>query len=159
MRLRILAVVAVAALLCVAVIHQAGLTALPDPTAILLRMRNPPLRFTLSTDPEPPSYGTPITLKVHVIDAASHPADGLSIEADVSMDGTDRGAQHVTLRGEGNGNYRGVVDLEMAGSWDVDLTATKGGERGCEKLSIEVGSPPSPSTDDDDTETGVRNPE
>ena len=153
MRVRTLAAIGFAALICFAVLHPAGLASLPDPSAILLSMRNPPFRCTLSTEPEPPSYGTPMTLKVHVIDAASHPADGLTIEANVSMDGTDRGAQHVTLRGEGNGNYRGMVELETAGSWDVYLTATKGGETGREKLSIEVGSPPSPSTDDDDTES------
>jgi len=150
MRIRTLAAVGIAALICFAVLHPAGLASLPDPSAILLSMRNPPFRCTLSTEPEPPSYGTPMTLKVHVIDAASHPADGLSVVAYVSMDGTDHGAKHVTLRGEGNGNYRGAVALEMAGSWNVYLTATKGGETGREKLNIEVGSPSSPSTEEDD---------
>jgi hypothetical protein len=32
------------------------------------------------------------------------------------------------------------VNLEMAGSWDVDLTATKDGKSRQQKLSIEVGS-------------------
>jgi hypothetical protein len=154
MRVRTIAVLAVAALIFYfAVLHRGGPTALPDLSTILLSLRNPPFRFTLSTEPEPPSYGTPIMLKVHAIDAASHSADGLSIEAEVSMDGATRGTQHVTFRGEGNGDYKGVVNLETAGSWDVYLTGTKGGEKGRDKLSIEVVTPPQPSNDDDDSQS------
>lgn len=154
MRIRTLAVVAVAALICYfAVLHQSGIKGLPDASALLLSLRNPPFRFTLNTEPEPPSYGAPITLKVHAVDAAGHSADGLAIEAEVSMYGATRGAQHVSFRGEGNGNYRGVIDLETAGSWDVYLTGTKGGENSRDKISIEVTSPPPPSSDDDDSQS------
>ncbi len=151
MRVRIVAVVAAAALIYFAVVHRGELNSLPDPTTLLISLRNPPFHFTLSTEPEPPNSGSPILLKVHATDAFSHPADGLTIEADVSMDGATRSAQHVTLRGEGNGNYRGAVDLETAGSWDVYLTGAKGGEKGRDKISIEVTSPPAPNSDDDDS--------
>lgn len=147
MRIRTIAVVTVAALIYYfAVLHRT----LPDPSALLLSLRNPPFRFTLSTEPEPASYGSPITLKVHAVDAASHSADGLTIEAEVSKDGATRGAQHVAFRGQGNGDYRGVVEIETAGSWDVYLTGTKGGEKGRDKLSIEVVTPPPPPSNDDD---------
>ena len=87
MRVRTIAAVAAAALIYFAVLHRGGPGGLPDLTTILLSLRNPPFRFTLSTEPEPPSYGTPITLKVHAVDAAGHSADGLAIEAEVSKDG------------------------------------------------------------------------
>ena len=80
-----------------------------------------------------------VTLKVHVIDAAGQPADGVAVQADVSMSGMDQGAQHLTLDGKGGGDYEGDVKLEMAGSWDVDLTATQGDKSGKQKLSMEVG--------------------
>ena len=98
-----------------------------------------PFRFTLATDPASPSYNAPILLKVHVIDAANQPADGVTVHADVSMSGMDQGAQHLTLSGKGGGDYEGQVKLEMAGSWDVDLTATRDGKSRQQKLSIEVG--------------------
>jgi len=75
-------------------------------------------------------------LKVHVIDATNQPADGVTVSADVSMGGT---AKHLTLSGRGDGDYEGQMDLEMSGSWDVDLTATKDGKSRQQRLSIEVG--------------------
>jgi hypothetical protein len=120
---------------------KSGTSMPPNPTTIINNTRDQltPFRFTLATDPTPPSYSRPITLKVHVIDAASQPADGVTLKADVSMSGMDSGAQHLTLSGKGGGDYEGQMNLEMAGSWDVDLTATKDGKSRQQKLSIEVG--------------------
>ena len=100
----------------------------PSPTTLIngTRDRLNPFRFTLATDPASPNFNGPITIKVHVIDAANQPADGVTLQADVSMSGMDQGAQHLTLDGKGGGDYEGDVKLEMAGSWDVDLTATQG---------------------------------
>lgn len=75
-------------------------------------------------------------LKVHVIDAANQPADGVTLDADVSMGGM---SQHLTLSGTGGGDYETQMNLEMAGSWDVDLTATKDGKSRQQRLSIDVG--------------------
>ncbi len=141
MRLRLFAIPAVAALAYFAIQHRSELPAPPDPAALIMSLRNqtPPFRFTLDTEPQPPSCDAPVMLKVHVIDAAGKPADGLSIEADASLSGTDHGAQHVTLRGKGHGNYEGKVELQVAGSWEVDLSATKDLQRGKQRLSLEVG--------------------
>jgi YtkA-like len=113
----------------------------PGPTAIInnTRDRLTPFRFTLTTDPTSPSVNRPVLLKVHVIDAVDQPADGVTLQADVLMAGMDQGAQHLTLSGKGGGDYEGQVKLEMAGSWDVGLTATRDGKSRQQKLSIEVG--------------------
>lgn len=113
----------------------------PNPTALInnTRDRLSPFRFTLTTDPAPAKSNSSILLKVHVIDAANQPADGVTVKADVSMSGTG-GAHQVTLDGRGDGNYEGQVSLEMGGSWDVDLTATRDGKSSQQKLSIDVGS-------------------
>ncbi len=113
----------------------------PNPTAIINNTRDQltPFRFTLTTDPTPPKYSSPFMLKVHVIDGANQPADGVTLKADVTMTGMDHGAQHITLSGKGDGDYEGQVNLEMAGPWDVDLTASKDGKSRQQKLSIEVG--------------------
>ena len=55
------------------------------------------------------------------------------------MSGMDHGSQHLTLDGKGDGDYEGQMNLEMAGSWDVDLTATKDGKSRQQRLNIEVG--------------------
>lgn len=113
----------------------------PSPSTLIngTRDRLNPFRFTLATDPASPNFNGPITIKVHVIDAANQPTDGVNVQADVSMSGMDQGAQHLTLDDRGGGDYAGDVKLDMAGSWDVDLTASKDGKSGKQRLSIEVG--------------------
>jgi hypothetical protein len=143
MRFRFLAIAAIAAVVYFAVKYKpAPVIAPPNPAMIIqsTRDRLTPFRFVLATEPTSPSFNAPILLKVHVIDAADQPADGVELKADVSMSGMDQGAQHLVLSGRGNGDYDGRVNLEMAGSWDVDLTATKDGKSRQQKLSIEVGS-------------------
>lgn len=113
----------------------------PSPTTLIngTRDRLNPFRLTLATDPASPNFNGPITVKVHVIDATGQPAEGVTVEADVSMSGMGQGAQHLTLDDKGGGDYAGDVKLEMAGSWDVDLTASRDGKSGKQRLSIEVG--------------------
>jgi nitrogen fixation protein FixH len=113
----------------------------PNPMTVIngTRDRLTPFRFTLATDPTSPSSHGPTMLKVHVIDAAGQPADNVEEKADVSMSGMDHGAQHLTLDGRGGGDYEGQMNLEMAGSWDVNLTASRDGKTRQQKLSIEVG--------------------
>lgn len=142
MRFRILAIAVIAALVYFAVKYKPEPVAPPiNPVAIIqgTRDRLSPFRFTMATEPTSPTYSAPVRLKVHVIDDADKPADDVELKADVSMSGMDHGSQHLVLDGRGNGDYEGQVNLEMAGSWDVDLTATKDGKSRQQRLSIEVG--------------------
>lgn len=113
----------------------------PAPASIInsTRDRLTPFRFNLTTDPTSPGSNSSVLLKVHVIDGANQPADGVTLTADVSMSGMQQGAQHVTLDGKGNGDYEGRVKFDMAGSWDVDLAATKDGKNRQQRLNIVVG--------------------
>jgi YtkA-like len=141
MRLRTLAIVAVTALTLAFTGCKSESALPPSPTSIInnARDRLTPFRFTLTTDPIAPKSSGPILLKVHVIDAANQPADGITLKANVSMSGMDQGAQHLTLSGRGGGDYEAQMNLNMAGSWDVDLTATKDEKSSQQKLSIAVG--------------------
>jgi len=112
----------------------------PAPASLIngSRDRLNPFRFTFSTDPSTPSFNDRITLKVHVIDAANQPTDGVEVKADVSMPGMN-GSHHVEFSGVGNGDYEGQVDLEGAGSWDVDLSATRDDKSSKQRVALEVG--------------------
>jgi hypothetical protein len=159
MRLRLPAIAAVAVLSYLAIEHRHELPALPDPTSLLLSIRNevPPYRFTLATEPEAPACDAPITLRVHVVNPQGQPLDNLEVEAGLSVPGTDHESQHLTLRRKGKGDYEGKVQLEVAGSWNVDLMATKDGEARRQRLSLEVGSakgsPSSQAQDQDDDDS------
>jgi hypothetical protein len=136
--------------------HRVPLPSIPDPATLIINARNQvqPFHYTLTTTPDDPSCDRPIILVVHAADAAGQPIDGLNIEATVSMALTDQTAQKVKLRSRGHGNYEGRVNLEMAGTWDVDLAGEKDGNRARQRLSVEV-SPAHASTpiDDDDDDS------
>lgn len=141
MRIRTLAVIAAAILLVLACSACKSSDLPPSPASLIngTRDRLNPFRMTLTTDPASPRSG-PITIKVHVIDSANQPADGVTLKADVSMNGMGSGDQHLTLDGHGNGDYDGRANLDMAGSWDVNLTASRDGKTQQLKLYIDVGN-------------------
>ena len=143
MGLKSLAISAVILLLSLMVFPISGCksenTLPPAPASLIngTRDRLNPFRFTLATEPSAPNFNDQIVLKVHVIDAANQPADGVELNADISMPGMN--SQRVTFSGTGDGDYEGVVKVEMAGSWDVDLSATREGKSSKQRLTIEVG--------------------
>jgi hypothetical protein len=157
MRLRIPAIAAVAALSYLAIEHRHELPAVPDPIELFMTARGevPPFRFTLTTEPEAPACGAPMTLRVHVVNPNDQPVDGLLLEAGVSFSGSGRESRHVTLRRKGKGDYEGKLEVDMAGSWNVDVMATKDGETHRQRLNLEVGPARDDSTpernDDDDS--------
>lgn len=112
----------------------------PAPASLINRTRDRlnPFRLTLATEPSAPTFNDQIMLKVHVIDAANQPADGVEVNADVSMPGMN-GSQHVIFSGTGDGDYEGAVKLEAPGSWDVDLSATRDDKSSKQRFAMEVG--------------------
>ena len=151
MRARIPAIAAAVVLVYLAIEHWQELPALPDPTAMILNMRNqvPTFRFRLATDPEPAIIDAPIRLRVQVVDRDGKPADGLTVEAEVSMTGLN-GSKHVTLHRKGNGAYEGELEVDTTGSWNVDLMATKNGKSSRQRLNLDVGARIEPNSPDDD---------
>jgi nitrogen fixation protein FixH len=151
MRVRIPAIAATVVLVYLAVEHWQELPALPNPTEMIISMRDqvPTYRFTLATDPEPAISGEPIWLRIQVVDTDGKPADGLAVEADASLAGLN-GSKHVTFRRNGNGAYEGELEVNTTGSWNVDLTATKNGKSSRQRLNIDVGARIEQNSPDDD---------
>lgn len=151
MRARIPAIAAAVVLVYLAVVHWQELPALPDPTTMILSMRNqvPTYRFTLATDPEPAISDEPMRLRVHVVDTNGKPADGLTVEADASLTGLN-GSKHVAFRRKGNGAYEGELEVDTTGTWNVDLTATKNGRSSRQRLNLDVGARIEQNSPDDD---------
>jgi hypothetical protein len=111
----------------------------PSPASLIngTRDRLNPFRMTFATDPASPNVSNQITLKVHILDAESQPADGVSVDADLSMMGGGA-TQHLALGGAGGGDYEAAVTVDQPGSWDVDLTASKDGKSSKQRVSFDV---------------------
>jgi len=140
MRLRPLVFAAIAAIALFAGCKSSDLP--PSPVSLIngTRDRLNPFRMTLTTDPTWPKASGPILLKVHIIDAAGQPAEGVELKADVSMSGGANGAQQVRFDERGKGDYEAQVTLESPGNWDVDLSAKQGERNKQLRLNIEVGN-------------------
>ncbi len=113
----------------------------PSPSSLITgtRDRLNPFRMNLTTDPQWPKANGGFTLKVHIMDAASQPATGVSLKGSLTMNGMSQ-SHEVTFDERGNGDYEGQVTVEMPGVWDVDLTASQGDKIKQLRLNVEVGS-------------------
>jgi nitrogen fixation protein FixH len=140
MRLRLLAAASLAAFLLFATACNTGDYNIPNPTSLINQTRDrlDPFRFTFATDPEAPRAAIPFTLRVHVIDAAGQPAEGVDLEADLSTTGMGGSPQHLTFDDTGAGDYTADVTLPDPGGWDVKITAAKEGKSKHQSFHIEV---------------------
>ena len=113
----------------------------PSPTAIINQTRDRlnPFRFTLKTDPAEPSASGYFTLYVHVVDAEGNPAEGVNLQAQVSIGGIGEGPQHITFDDRGAGDYQASLDLNMPGSYSVNVIADKDGKHKEQRFYVDVG--------------------
>jgi hypothetical protein len=142
MRLRLLS----AALVALLVLTLAGCSkddtvTLPGPASIIngTRDRLNPFRFTLTTDPASPSASGYFTVRVHVIDAEGNPAEGINLQGDVSIGGIGEGPQHISFDDRGAGDYEAELDLNIPGSYSMNVTADKDGKHKEQRFYIDVG--------------------
>jgi hypothetical protein len=113
----------------------------PSPASIINRTRDRlnPYRFTLTTDPASPSASGYTRIQVHVIDAEGMPAEGVNMEADVSIGGMGERLQRIPLEDRGAGDYEADVSLNMPGSWGVNVIADKDGKHKEQRFYVDVG--------------------
>jgi nitrogen fixation protein FixH len=140
MRLRLLATALLAAVALFASACNTSDYSIPNPTSIIngTRDRLDPFRFTFATDPDAPRAATDFTIRVHVIDAAGQPAEGVDLEADLSTTGMGGSPQHVTFEDAGAGDYTADVTVADPGGWDVNLSASKDGKTKHQRFYIDV---------------------
>jgi len=114
----------------------------PNPSTLIhgTRDRLNPFRFTLTTEPESPSAATTFTIRVHVIDAAGQPAEGVDLEADLSTTAMAGSPQHVTFDDAGAGDYTADVNLSEPGGWDLNLGASKDGKTKHQRFYLQLSS-------------------
>lgn len=70
--------------------------------------------------------GVPARLELSVRDRDGNPVDGLTVQAQIRRPTQAGYDQTLRLEPLGPGHYRQVVDLPLAGQWDVRLIASRG---------------------------------
>ena len=112
-----------------------GSFAPPPPGAGAAAAMNAPTQqvaIDLSTDPTPPRKGSNI-LRVKLTGADGNPIAGFQVTATFfmpAMPAMGMAAMRVnsTLSDKGGGSYEGSLQLESGGTWQVTVTAQKGGQ-------------------------------
>lgn len=75
----------------------------------------------------PVSGGYETKLELHLSDSEGMPIEQAQIEVDAYMTNMVMSAQHIQVFAQGEGNYRVLIPLVMAGPWAIHLLASADG--------------------------------
>ena len=75
----------------------------------------------------PVSGGYETKIELHLSDSEGMPIDQAQVQADAHMTNMVMRAQHIQVVTQGDGNYRVLIPLIMAGPWTIHLLASAAG--------------------------------
>jgi nitrogen fixation protein FixH len=113
----------------------------PAPAAASAPTTGQELNISFKSDPARPKTGDN-KLEVSVTGADGKPVDDATVTAQFYMPAMPamnmpEMRNNVVLQAAGNGVYRGVEQLEMAGTWNVTVNVVRNGEKiGSRKLTL-----------------------
>jgi membrane fusion protein, copper/silver efflux system len=92
----------------------------------------PQIKFTFRSDPETPRGNSDATLHVTMLDASGKPVTDVQVKVTLIMPampamgmGEMRAASDLTWKGS---DYAGTIKVPTAGSWNVEVTASRNGQ-------------------------------
>jgi hypothetical protein len=94
--------------------------------------------MSLAMDPAQPKFGQKTTFRVTVKQTLGRPVDGAQVEASLVMPLMDMGKNQFALQPAGNGAYEGTGEFNMAGEWEVIVSASARGQTGKTTFNVNV---------------------
>lgn len=94
--------------------------------------------MSLAMDPAQPKSGSKTNFRVAVKQTLGRPVDGAQVEASLVMPLMDMGKNQFPLKPAGEGQYSGTGEFNMAGEWEVIVTATDNGKTGKTTFNVNV---------------------
>lgn len=95
--------------------------------------------MSLAVDPSHPKFGRKTNFRVTVKQALGRPVDDAQVEAALVMPLMDMGKNQFPLQPVGHGEYQGTGEFNMAGEWEVIVTAKADGQTGKATFNVNVG--------------------
>jgi nitrogen fixation protein FixH len=95
-------------------------------------------KLALAMVPDPPLSDRPIIFHLRVTDMAGKPITGAHVTAALIMPLMDMGKNEVAFIDKGEGNYEGPGKFNMAGPWNVLVTASVQGKSGQQTFAVSV---------------------
>jgi hypothetical protein len=111
-----------------------------EKSAIISTQEAPGSAFLMSLAMEPaqPKFGRKTNFRVAVKRTLGRPVDGAQVEASLAMPLMDMGKNQFPLTPAGNGQYTGTGEFNMAGEWEVTVTAKEDGKTGKTTFNVNV---------------------
>ena len=94
--------------------------------------------MSLTMDPAQPKFGRKTNFRVTVKQSLGTPVDGAQVEVSLVMPLMDMGKNQFALKPVGNGEYAGTGEFNMAGEWEVVVTASAQGKTGKTTFNVNV---------------------
>jgi hypothetical protein len=94
--------------------------------------------MSLAMDPSHPKFGRKTTFRVTVKQTLGTPVEGAQLEASLVMPLMDMGKNQFALKPAGNGEYEGAGEFNMAGEWEVIVSASAQGKTGKTTFNVNV---------------------
>ena len=97
-----------------------------------------PFMMSLVMDPAQPRFGRKTNFRVTLKETPGKALEGGRVEASLVMPLMDMGKNQFTLNPAGNGEYQGTGEFNMAGEWEVVVTASAHGKTGKTTFNVNV---------------------
>ncbi len=97
-----------------------------------------PWKMSLQTQPPQPQMNKDIAFRLTMTDTQGKPIIGAEVNGALVMSLMDMGKNEFKFSDKGNGLYEGVGKMDMAGPWDVVVTAKAGGIEGQKTFPLTV---------------------
>jgi hypothetical protein len=94
--------------------------------------------MSLTMDPAQPKFGSKTNFRVTVEQTLGRAVDGAQVEASLVMPLMDMGKNQFPLKPAGGAQYSGTGEFNMAGEWEVIVTASENGKTGKTTFNVNV---------------------
>ncbi len=98
-----------------------------------------PFIMSLVMDPAQPKFGRKTNFHVALKQLQGTPVNNAQAEISLVMPLMDMGKNQFPLKPAGNGQYEGTGEFNMAGEWEVVVTARAEGKTGKTTFNVNVG--------------------
>jgi hypothetical protein len=112
-----------------------------EKSAIISTQAAPGSAFIMSLvmDPAQPKFGRKTNFRIVLKQLQGTPVNNAQAEVSLIMPLMDMGKNQFPLQPAGNGQYEGTGEFNMAGEWEVVVTARAGGKAGKTTFNVNVG--------------------
>ncbi len=97
-----------------------------------------PWNASLKTEPGKPQMNKPVSFQLTLLDEAGKPVTGAQVRGSLVMPLMDMGKNEFSFTEKGNGIYEGSGKMDMAGPWDLVVTAKANALEGQKNFSLRV---------------------